>query len=70
MDPVNVASAERERGRGREREEAREIKRTINIPTCHDQPNINFCRLSHSFKEIASFFSRLQMGHLCGLNFL
>ena len=48
--PCNCGfSGERER----ERERA---KRAINFPTCHDQPNINFWRISHSFKEIARFF--------------
>jgi len=32
-------------------------KRVINFPTCHDQPNINFWRISHSFKEIARVFT-------------
>jgi len=50
MDPVTVASAERER----ERESA---KRPINFPRCHDQPNINFWKISHSFKEIVGFFT-------------
>ena len=44
---------EREGERERERERA---KRAINFPTCHDQPNINFLRISHSLKEIVRVF--------------